>query len=65
MFCTAWPDAPFTKLSMAEKMINLSLILVSQIDISQLLVFKTLPDPRGVFKLSTLTNFEFLNIFAK
>ena len=46
MFCIACPDAPFTRLSIAEKIIYLFLNLVSQIDISQLLVFKTLPEPK-------------------
>ena len=41
IFWIACPEAPFTKLSIAEKIINLFLILVSQTDISQLFVFKT------------------------
>ena len=45
IFCIACPDAPFTKLSIAENIINLSFNLVSQIDISQLFVFKTFPEP--------------------
>ena len=45
MFCIACPEAPFTKLSRAEKITIFFFILVSQIDISQLFVFKTLPDP--------------------
>ena len=56
----AWPEAPLTKLSKAEKTINLFLILVSQIEISQLLVFKTFPEPNDEFNFKILTNFEFL-----
>ena len=42
---------------MAENIINLFLTLVSQIEISQLLVFKTLPDPNLVFNFKIFTNF--------
>ena len=60
MFCTACPEAPFTRLSKAEKIIILFLILVSHIDISQLLVPKTLPDPIDEFSFNILINFDFL-----
>ena len=50
----------FTKLSIAENIINLFFILVSQIDISQLLVFKTFPDPIDEFISKILINFDFL-----
>ena len=35
MFCTSLSDAPFTKLSIAERIISLFFIFVSQIEISQ------------------------------
>ena len=60
MFWIAWPDAPFTKLSIAENITNLFLTLVSQIEISQLFVLRTLPDPNAVFNFKILTNLEFL-----
>ena len=60
MFCIAWPEAPFTKLSIAEKIIILFLILVWQIEISQLLVFKTFPEPISEFNFNILINFLFL-----
>ena len=44
----AWPEAPFTKLSIAEKITILFLYLVLQTEISQLFVFKTLPLPMAV-----------------
>ena len=60
IFCTACPDAPFIRLSIAENMINLSFILVLQIEISQLLVLRTLPDPSSEFSFKILMNFESL-----
>ena len=60
MFCIACPDAPLTRLSIEDNITNLFLVLVSQIDISQLLVFKTLPDPNEEFVFKTLINFDFL-----
>ncbi len=56
----AWPDAPLTRLSIAQNIIILFLILVSQIDISQLFVFKTSPDPNDEFNLRILINFDLL-----
>lgn len=56
----AWPDAPFTRLSIAEKIINLLSFLVSQIDISHMLLFKTFPDPSLEFNFNIFINFEFL-----
>ena len=52
----AWPEAPFTKLSIAEKITILFLYLVLQTEISQLFVFKTLPLPNGVLIFKTFTN---------
>ena len=49
--------ALFTKLSIAEKIIYLFFILVLQNDISQLLVFSTLPEPIVELSLRILTNF--------
>ena len=58
MFCIACPDAPFIKLSIAERIISLFFIFVSQIEISQLLVFKTFPEPKGEFNFKILINFD-------
>ena len=52
MFCIACPDAPFTKLSKAESITNLFFIFVSQTEISQQLVFKTFPEPKGEFNFN-------------
>ena len=60
MFCIAWPDAPFTKLSIAEKITNLFFILVLHTDISQLLVCNTFPEPRGALRFKIYINCEFL-----
>ena len=60
MFCMACPDAPFTRLSIAENIINLFFTLVSQIEISQLFVYKTFPDPIEVFSFKILINLDFL-----
>ena len=56
----AWPDAPLTKLSIAEKMTILFLCLVLHTEISQLFVFKTLPLPIG-----ELIFFRSIKIFLK
>ena len=56
----ACPDAPFTKLSIAENITILFLTLVSQIEISQLFVLSTFPDPIGEFNFKILINFEVL-----
>ena len=61
MFCIAWPEAPFIKLSIAEKIINLFLILVSHIDNSQLFVFITFPVPREELYLRIQ---KLLNLFS-
>ena len=60
MFWIACPEAPLTRLSIAENIIYLFLILVSQTDISQLLVFKTLPEPSCEFNFKIFINFDFL-----
>ena len=43
-----------------DNMINLFFILVSQIEISQLLVLRTLPDPNSEFNFKIFINFDFL-----
>ena len=60
MFCNACPDAPLTKLSIAENMINLFFNLVSHIEISHLFVLSTLPDPIEVLEFSIFINLFFL-----
>ncbi len=45
MFWIACPEAPFTKLSIAEKITILFFTLVSHTEISQLLVLSTFPEP--------------------
>ena len=60
IFCIACPEAPFIKLSIQETIIALSLCLDSQIDISHLLLFNTLPEPISLLREFTLTNFEVL-----
>jgi len=45
---------------MAEKITILFFSLVSQIEISQLFVFITFPDPICEFSFKILINFEFL-----
>ena len=42
-------ETDFTRLSIAENIINLFLIFVSQIEISQLFVLRTFPVPKAVF----------------
>ena len=58
IFCTAWPDAPFTKLSNADKIKIIFFFLVLQIEISQLFVFNTLPEPSFVFNFRILINLD-------
>ncbi len=48
---------------MCEKIINLFLILVSHIDISQLLVFSTFPEPKFEFNLRIFINFTNMSNF--
>ena len=60
MLWTAWPDAPLTKLSIAENITILFFILVSQIEISQLFVFKTFPEPICEFNFFIFINLSFL-----
>ena len=60
MFCIACPEAPLTRLSSAENIINLFFTLVSQIDISQLFVLSVLPEPSVEFKFKILINLDFL-----
>ena len=50
----------FTKLSKAENIIYLFFNLVSQTDISQIFVFKTLPEPKGELSLRIFMNLELL-----
>ena len=60
MFWIACPEAPLIRLSSAENIIILFFILVSQIDNSQLFVFRTLPEPSGEFNFNILIKSEFL-----
>ena len=60
MFWMAWPDAPFTKLSIAENIITLSFTLVSHMDISQKLVLRTLPEPIFEFNFKIFINLDLL-----
>ena len=65
MFCIACPEAPFIKLSIAEKIMSLFFNLVLQTEISQLLVLIIFPVPNSELIFKILMNLSFLYFFLR